>query len=393
MTSTYNIVLNSSNVIGQGNNTFQYNFIKGAIDLPEDSEIAINTVSIPYAFPNINSTYGFTSFQYYISNSSNVQTAYTVDLSSNGNGSFLTVSDLNKALQATMKSKGHYYYATTQTSISGGFSTTTFTMATPSTFNLPIGTILSGYNILTCKITAQTGKYAYTVDVSQTVTDTMLYADYGNITNTFYPLSITTDSTSYSYVINSTQIIKKDNVAGALGLSWHYADGNSGTVSWTGGYPTDGTTRPYIVIPTTSPNPSIGYYTLGNLLGFQGGNYPSINTGLSVTTLVSTTSVSSNGLSNSPPFAPQGSFINNIILRCNLVSNDSTFPTDIIDVININSQYGSNINYMPQRDLWLKCKSGRHSNVTITLCDQKFNVIQSLDPNITISLLIRYPKK
>ena len=393
MTTSYNIVLNSSNVIGQGNNTFQYNFIKGAIDLPEDSEIAINTLSIPYAFPNISSTYGFTSFQYYISDSNNNQIAYMVNLNPNANGSFLTVANLNAALQATMKANGHYYYATTQTSISGSFSTTTFTLATPVTFNLPIGTTLSGWNVTSCKITAQTGKYTYTIDVSQTVSDTMLYADYGNITSTFYPLSITTDSTNYAYSINSTQIIKSANVAGALGLSWHYADGNSGTFSWTGGYPTDGSTRPYIVIPTTLANPSMGSYTLGNLLGFQGGSYPSTNTGLAVTTLVKTTSVSSNGLSANPPFPPQGSFINNIILRCSLVANDATFPTDIIDVININAQYGSNINYIPQRDLWLKCKAGKHYNVTFTLCDQNFNVIKSLDPNVTISLLIRSPKR
>jgi len=54
---SYSLVLNSSNVIGSNNNTFQYNFISGAFKA-EDAEIAISSVVIPNSFYNITSIYG-----------------------------------------------------------------------------------------------------------------------------------------------------------------------------------------------------------------------------------------------------------------------------------------------------------------------------------------------
>jgi hypothetical protein len=50
-------------------------------------------------------------------------------------------------------------------------------------------------------------------------------------------------------------------------------------------------------------------------------------------------------LSTQPTSPPLGSSINGIVVRCNLVDNMVTFPTDVLDIVPINSSFGSNIVY------------------------------------------------
>ncbi len=52
--NTYNIVLNSSNVIGNYKTQFQYNFINGSFKIGEIAEICVSQVTIPYCWFNIN---------------------------------------------------------------------------------------------------------------------------------------------------------------------------------------------------------------------------------------------------------------------------------------------------------------------------------------------------
>ena len=67
-------------------------------------------------------------------------------------------------------------------------------------------------------------------------------------------------------------------------------------------------------------------------------------------------------------------------------------PSDLMDNFCINSTFGSNINYFPIADNWVKMKTGRFRNMTITLCDQNFNPLQAQDPNVLISVLIKINK-
>ena len=53
---SYSLVLNSSNVIGSNNNTFQYNFISSSFKA-EDAEIAISSIVIPNSFYDITCIY------------------------------------------------------------------------------------------------------------------------------------------------------------------------------------------------------------------------------------------------------------------------------------------------------------------------------------------------
>ena len=138
------------------------------------------------------------------------------------------------------------------------------------------------------------------------------------------------------------------------------------------GYPTVSRT-PYITILATTTNNFFKY------LGFNAGDY-----GISQTTSQSYNS----------QLTPQGSTVNSIIIRCSLVKNNVGIPMDMLDSFPIsNTSFGANINYSPQVSKWVALNSGTFSNFIITICDQNLNLIQSLDNNILLTLLMRFPNK
>jgi hypothetical protein len=95
---------------------------------------------------------------------------------------------------------------------------------------------------------------------------------------------------------------------------------------------------------------------------------------------------SSNYLSN---ITPVGSTVNSVVVRCSLVSNNAGFPTDILDSFPITTAFGTNINYQPTFEKWVRLTAGTYSSFTLTLVDQNFQTIYSQDSNSTISLLIK----
>ena len=62
--ATYNITLNSTNVIGINNNTFQYNFVTGSIDIPDGATMSLSQVTIPYSWRNITASLGNNQWGY-----------------------------------------------------------------------------------------------------------------------------------------------------------------------------------------------------------------------------------------------------------------------------------------------------------------------------------------
>lgn len=323
---TFNLVLNSKNVVGNNNNTYQFNFSQGSFTIPEDSYMSISQITLPYSFINVSSALGNNTFQYYIpTGATGTQTAYTVLLADG----FYTVKDIQNQLWATMKANGHYFY-----------------------------NITSPYSAVNPQI--------------------------------IYPLSISINITLYTTQIISYLIPLSANVASIFGTNFSPANGSNGTISWVGTYPAGtyaGNSCPYIVIPTTTISSS----TIGNILGFVGGSYPSTNTGLS--TSIYSYNVNGNSLTSNPPFPALGSNINGIVARCNLVENNVQYPNDCLDSFAITSTYGSNINYLPVKSNWIKIKSGKFSNLTITFNDQNFKPLICLDNNVLITLLIKFPKK
>ena len=92
-------------------------------------------------------------------------------------------------------------------------------------------------------------------------------------------------------------------------------------------------------------------------------------------------------------FAPNTTSINSLIVTVNAVSNPVAIPTNTIDIVPITSAFGSNIVYEPKFEKWVKMASGTYNNIIINILDQNFNPITSNDPNATISLLLKIPKK
>jgi len=382
---SYNLLLNSSNKINK--NTFQYNFINGNLKVPEDAEISLSQVTVPYSFINVSSQLGNNTFQYFVPNSSNVQTGYTVTLSDG----FYQISDINTALQKTMFANGHYWYAG-GTVFTGSISSTTLTMnPTTQTTQLVIGSTLSG-NAITAgtTVTAQLTSTTYTVSVSQTVAaGTAILSSQGNklAPSIIYPINLSLNTSLYTTTITSNVIPVASDIQNHFGYGYARSAGYDFTTAWTGGYPTIGTTCGYIVIPTTTSSTT----TIGNLLGFTAGNYPSTNTGIASTVLQQVTN--GNSLTASPPFSILATQVNGIVLLCNLVENNIAMPSTILDSFPINATYGSNITYLPISDNAMKMKAGTYSNMTIQFVDQSFDPLDMLDQNVLISLIIRFPKK
>jgi hypothetical protein len=156
-------------------------------------------------------------------------------------------------------------------------------------------------------------------------------------------------------------------------------------------------------LPTgyTQPSNWIGYSTFSSdrtpyvqfvvanqfheFLGFTNGVYPS-----GALTAGRTTNYSI--LSNRMP--PVGSYVNSIIVHCSLVNNSVVSPSDILDAFQItDTQFGSNINYQPTVEKYVRLQPGAYNSMIITLTDQNNNPITLLDPNLLITILFRKKSK
>jgi hypothetical protein len=86
---------------------------------------------------------------------------------------------------------------------------------------------------------------------------------------------------------------------------------------------------------------------------------------------------------------PQGSIVNSLVIRSNLVDNECGFPTDILDTMPITSSYGTNLVYSPTELKWVSCTAGTFQSFEIYFCDQNYNQIYALDNNVCISILLK----
>lgn len=133
--------------------------------------------------------------------------------------------------------------------------------------------------------------------------------------------------------------------------------------TWTG-FPPSGTFS-----VTFTPNTG-----LGKILGFVGGS--------AVGNWVTSYSVLST-------LVPQGSVVNSLVIRSNIINNDSGFPTDVLDTMPITSAFGTNINYSPPTLKWIKCTAGTFQSFEVFFCDQNLNPMYILDSNVCISILLK----
>ena len=286
------LVFNSSNVVGTNNNTYQYNFIQGAVNI-KDCEIAVGSLTIPYSWYNVTSYYNNQKFT--------IVFPYGVGLNYTMNivlpAGFYTVNDINQYVQLQCINQGLYL-------------------------------TYSGQNVYYFNISANSTYYTVNVLLSLIPASGALPAGYLQPTSGY----------------------------------WSNTAGN--------GLPTTSTT-PTFSIPATGG--------IGTIIGYPA----SYSLGPSTT----------QSLNGSSSLTPNGSTVNGLLMRCNLVDNNIATPSDILDGVPINSTFGSNITYDPSFEKWVRMKDGTFNQMTITFNDQNLNTLFALDPNILLTLLIRKIKK
>jgi len=332
---------------------------------------------------------------------------YPVNIS---NG-FYTMASLNSALQSTLFTNGHYWYNSNPINIQGTIAVSSGAGVTVNLTasgivsqidTLPTGSGVWGNNGTTANFYFGTISGVVSANVYSVLTAAAFPAvstaqpfaisNNNEITvgstsaGAIYPLSLSTNTSLYTNSITSIIVPVQANIFSVFGVGFFSANGIDGTTLWSGNYPTSNGNCFQLILPTATKTTN----NISNLLGFVGGLYPSSGSGQSSNIVV----LNGDSLSANPPFAALGSTVNAIVVRCNLVENDITMPSDVLQTIPITTTYGSNINFLsPNSNTLCKMKAGKFNAITITLTDQNGNVLQSLDPTCLISLLIKYPKK
>ena len=290
---SYTLTLNSSNVVGSGNNTYKFNFIAGGLNA-KDCEMAIGSLTIPYSWFNVSASYNNQNFTITVPIKAITSAAITYSNTFVLSG-FYTVSDINNSIQLWCYNNGFY-------------------------------------------LTNASGQIVYYINVS-------------------------TNITSYTNMIVFTQ------VPTTLTSGWSLPPLPSPVpptyYGWGLGLPAVSAT-PSITFPLTG--------SIGSLLGFSTGTYPSITT-------ATTSSTSS--------LTPIGSTVNALLCHCSLVNNNLAIPSDILDLIPINSTFGSNITYQPPFAKFIQIRDGAYSSMSITFTDQNNGNINALDSNIAMTLIIK----
>jgi hypothetical protein len=401
---SYNFVLNASNNVSIYNNTFKYNFVNGQFDIPEGSEMCINTLVLPYSWYNVSSFIGNNTFYwtYPVPTSSftiNATSSSTITVSSLtgtanlGVGSIITCSS-----NPTSTSPNGLIYITALGTGTGGNGT--YVINQSATYS---GASATSTGVVRT-ITLTDGFYQLS-DINNALwadmkTATVYYYNTNpnmitgftagtESTNIIYPISFSSNPNGYNNVVSFQYIpTVSTDVPKLFGTNYAYQFGS---------YPAT-TSTCQIIIPTGVTNSTTN--NIGNLLGFTSGAYPSTPTTKTFTTPATLTnsfplpSIGGNSLTAyTPPFPAIGSAVNGVIIRCSLVDNAISTVNDILNSTPINSTFGSNIIFNPLIDSFVKIKKGTYSSLTITFSDQNFNTLYMNDPNILLSLMIRFPKK
>ena len=175
--ATYNITLNSSNLIGVNNNTFQYNFKTGSVDIPDGATMSLSQVTLPYSWRNITASLGNNQWSYTVPNGDlSTQTTYGPYTIPDG---FYTTPDLQSEIQTKFRENGHCWY----------------------------------------RIATAQGTHNKTYE---------------------YPIYLTENLPLYTNTISCVVIPLTTNVASVFGTGALISNGSNGTVNWTDTYPTTG---------------------------------------------------------------------------------------------------------------------------------------------------------
>ena len=101
----FNLVINSSNVIGSSNSKFQYKFIDGTLEINPESEICVSQVVIPYSWFNIsNGYYNNDTLSYFFPGGAGYSNEYFIILQDG----FYTINDFSNYILGQMFLNNQY---------------------------------------------------------------------------------------------------------------------------------------------------------------------------------------------------------------------------------------------------------------------------------------------
>lgn len=288
--SSNTLILNSRNIVGFNNNTFQYNFKNNGFTIPIGSEISVSSIQMPYSWYNVSTFYQNQNFRIIWPT---IDTTQTINYNVVLDDGFYTVDDIQNFIEQFCITNKLY-------------------------------------------LINANGDYVYYINL--------------NYNLSAYKIQLILEPVPVSLPVGYTSPV---------------------------GFP---------AFPTNSDGRTPRFQVLDDLFGRLIG----FNVGISPPATITTASYDK--LSD---YTPLGSNVNSIIVRCNVISNDVSMPSDILDSFGIptGSNFGSNIVYEPSFQKWVTIREGTYSSMILTIQDQDFNDIKILDPNSVITLIIKYPKK
>ena len=129
---------------------------------------------------------------------------------------------------------------------------------------------------------------------------------------------------------------------------------------------------PQVTIPSTN--------NFGTLIGFNAQTFP---TAVQATTQSKTSDVT-----------PQVNPVENVIVRCNLVNNNISNPSDVLYSFNASGAgFGGLVNSQPYEYLYLDVTQGYYSQIEIQFVDQEYRSININDPSIIVQLAFKEKRK
>ena len=433
---SYNLVINSSNVVNSLNNQYRYDFINGSFEIPENAEIMISSLQIPYSWYNISTRYNNRNFNIYWPTS----TVQTITLTDGGSGyqtapsvqiigANTTQATANCTITGTLVSipitaGGTGYIAAPTVNINGGGATTNASATAILTAGVVTNIIINnpgiGYTsaptVTFTPVNGGTGATAGTAVINGVVNSLTLTSPgsgYGSVLPTVqFTGTNTTPATADATIYKKYDITLPDGFYTTTSLNAYlqqfcvsnglYLIENSTqnnlyyiNVLFNPTYyanqiilkpiPTSlpsGFTAPanWAGYPTVSRTPYVEILStnhFGKFLGFTAGNYGFNST------------IAYSGNSNQTPV---GSTVNSLVIRCSLVNNNVSSQTDVVDAFAINGDFGRNLNFNNNIEKWIKLNAGRYSSFTVSIVDQNMNDIQILDSNILINFIVRTKK-
>ena len=385
------IAINSSNYINNTTNQFQVN-LPNNYEIKPESQICISQCTIPNSFYNVIA--GVNNYISYIMPCNNVSlTGTTSGLS---NSITLTLNSGNLALGQLIVGSGipaATYILSQQSGTALGSGVYTLSQAINAS-SLAITSIsiwidlylnsgcyqISDINSALQASMRANGFYFYNNTSTLMPSGSNSSNLYANIV---YPITLTTTTASYSNTFSLLPICNSTaNNTTLIGTGFIWNSTLPSTITY-----------PQVCFNFLS---NISTNNLANLLGFYCQTSPSFfpATAATLTSITLQNSVpllvSGNSLSAPQSYPALGSRVNGIICRCSLVDNQiqSNGISDILDSFAITSPYGTNINYLPVSNNYVKCKSGKYNTFNISFFDQNLNQLGINDRNINMTLLL-----